>query len=72
MDIKRSEKLDDGVIVHFDNGWYYAHSIEKVGEPTDTAGNLSTMWGWINHLRSKRWWNEDLEERFIVEVKKHL
>jgi hypothetical protein len=72
MDIIRSKKLDDGVEVHFDNGWYYAHSIQRIGEPTDAPGKLQTMWGWINHLRGKRWWTPYLEEKFIREVTKHV
>jgi len=72
MDIIRSKKLDGGVEVHFDNGWYYTHSIQSEGEPTDAPGKLTTMWGWINHLRSKRWWSPALEEKFIREVRKHL
>jgi hypothetical protein len=30
------------------------------------------MWGWINHLRGKRWWTPYLEEKFIREVTKHV
>ena len=72
MDIKRSRKLDGEVRVDFDNGWYCAHSITEIGSPDDSAGRLTTMWAWINHLRSKRWWHPQLEERFIREVSKHL
>lgn len=74
MDIKRSEKLNDGVRVDFDNGWYYAHSIKKIGNEVDDFskyGDLS-MWSWINHLRHKRWWNTDLEKKFTKEVSKYF
>jgi len=72
MDIKRSEKLNGGVVVHFDNGWYYAHGIITLGEESDAPRKMGTMWGWVNHLKSKRWWNSQLEAKFIREVSKHF
>jgi hypothetical protein len=72
MDIKRSEMLDDGVYVEFDNGWYYAHCIGGIGEEDDKPAYLNTMWAWINHMRSKRWWSPYLESRFIKEVSSYF
>jgi hypothetical protein len=63
-----SKKLNDGVYVRFDGvAEYYAHQISKVGSPNDPAGSFS-MWGWINHLRGKRWWNVTIENEFINQV----
>lgn len=72
MGIKRSEMLDDGVCVWFDNGWYYAHGIQKEGFVDDDTSRMNTMWAWINHMSHKRWWNDGLQEDFIAEVKKYL
>lgn len=72
MDIKRSKKLDDGVCIWFDNGWYYAHGIEEIGDPSDAPNNMRSMWGWINHMRAKRWWYPLLEQKFIKETSKYF
>lgn len=53
------------------NNLYYTHATQEFGEPTDKEGTF-TMWGWINHLRHKIWWNESLENDFIRECKKYL
>lgn len=71
MNIKRSSKLDDGVCVWFDNGWYYAHGIQKIGEKEDGV-RMDSMWAWINHMRHKRWWNSELEKYFIKEVTRYF
>ncbi len=69
--IKGSEKSSNGEITILFKGGYYAHSIQSVGITND-APDLFTMWGWINHLRSKNWWNGDIEQSFIREVSKLL
>lgn len=71
MGIKKSKMLKDGLCIWFDNGWYYAHGIRGFGDPSDAPGHLSTMWGWINHLREKIWWNEGLEHDFKNEVEEY-
>lgn len=75
MEIGKSETLSDGVCVWFNKGnqknYYYAHCIRKIGESTDPDASDS-MWGWINHMRHKIWWNLSLERDFKVEVAKHI
>lgn len=70
MNIKESKRLDDGVYVEFDNT-YYAHHIEKIGNP-EQDGRLFDMWSWIHHMRGKKWWNPTLESEFIREVNKYF
>lgn len=54
------------------NDAYYAHSITSIGDEADQPSRMNTMWAWINHVRSKRWWNKSLEQEFIRETEKHL
>lgn len=43
--------------------------INRLGNPSDEPSVFS-MWGWINHLRDKNWWNEKTERSFIEICKK--
>jgi len=38
--------------------------VKKIGDVNDAPGSFS-MWGWINHLREKNWWHDNLEKSFI-------
>lgn len=53
----------------------YSVEINGLGEMTDKPA-IDTMWGWINHLRSKTWWNNFAEKEFIklseIVVKNYL
>lgn len=73
--VSKSKLLDDGLCVWFkdnlgDDEAYYAHGIHKIGERTD-ADASDSMWGWVNHMSHKVWWNSDLEGDFVREVKKY-
>lgn len=75
--IVSSEKNGHGEItVYFGNrntkNAYYAHSIASLGDEKDHPSRMTTMWAWINHMRSKNWWSGTLEREFIAEVKKWL
>lgn len=70
--VKNSKKLSDGICVWFENG-YHAHGIWKVGtEDEEPRSDLSSAWGWVNHLRTKRWWNPLIQADFLIEVDRHL
>lgn len=73
--ITKVSKFGGAVMVHFaterDPEFYYAHSIHKEGQETDSAGTF-TMWSWIHHMRDKNWWTPELEEDFIKQVTKHV
>lgn len=75
IEISKSEKLNDGVCVWFTDGvddeCYYAHGINQFGTPKSPDADDS-MWGWINHMSHKVWWNQYMQEEFIKEVKKYL
>lgn len=73
--ISKSKLLEDGVCVWFGNSRddesYYAHAINRIGKQNDKDAD-DTMWGWINHMRHKLWWNPGFEQDFIDEVHKHI
>lgn len=75
LDVSKSEKLKDGIYVWFGDGIdderYYAHGMHKFGTPDDAPASDSA-WGWVNHMRSKRWWSSGTERDFFDEVKKYL
>ena len=48
---------------HFIYNFNISH-LEKFGTVND-APNIKSMWGRINHLREKNWWNAELEKSFI-------
>lgn len=42
---------------------YYA-KINSIGIITDNP-SLTSMWAWVNHLKDKVWWNNDIQRSFI-------
>ena len=76
VQISKVKMLDDGLCVWFKDKnmpyWdYYAHQIHELGDVTSPPDCI-TMWGWINHMHEKIWWNPTLEEKFIKVVTKTL
>lgn len=75
LEVSKSQKFEDGICVWFTDGYddefYYAHGIHRIGEPSDPDASDS-MWGWINHMSHKIWWNSGLQRDFMDEVKKHI
>ena len=55
------------VFIRVNNHFVYNINISKLsklGEESDSP-SIFSMWGRINHLRDKNWWNKDLERSFI-------
>lgn len=50
---------------------YDAYYLTKMGKESDHPGTQS-VWGWINHMRPKRWWNEMNERKFLLLATKIL
>lgn len=48
---------------------YEVHSMVKMGNPDDRPGVFSA-YGWVNHLREKIWWNNELESNFLLLAKR--
>lgn len=48
---------------HFIYDVYLKH-IKEIGDPQDSPSTLS-MYGVLNHLRQKKWWNTYLDVSFI-------
>lgn len=73
--VSKSKKLADGICVWFgdseDDEAYYAHGIHKIGTK-DSPDADDSMWGWINHMSHKVWWNPQIQQDFIREVQKYL
>ncbi len=78
MDIRinGSRESNDGILVWLECGndkdFYYMHGITQLGDENDLPGYLHSMWGWINHMREKNWWNKDIEAAFIKTCMKYL
>lgn len=41
---------------------YYA-KVVRIGNKDDDP-SIPSMWGWINHLSEKVWWNNELQKSF--------
>lgn len=57
------------VIIQVIKGYEYDAHITCLGKETDPPGDFS-LWGWVKHLRGKRWWSEVNEEKFIKLAKR--
>lgn len=56
------------VFMRVNNHFVYNFNISKLkelGNINDEPSVLS-MWGRINHLREKNWWNNEMERSFIT------
>lgn len=55
------------VFIRINNHFVYNINISKLKEIGTVNDNPSipSMWGRINHLREKNWWNAELEKSFI-------
>lgn len=57
---------DGYVFIKVSKNFTYDFNISKInrlGDENDAPG-LYSMWGWINHLREKNWWNDRYERSF--------
>ena len=66
MNIKSKGKI---ISIEVQKGYIYDAELLKIGKPDDFQ-TQPTMYGWIKHLREKRWWSTFLEEKFILTAKK--
>lgn len=71
MHITRIALLPDGICVwfgkeerHYETN-YYSDGITSLGK-SDTHDH-TTVWGSIDHLRSKSWWNDEIEHQMVKE-----
>ena len=55
------------VFIRINNHFVYNFNISKLKEFGTVSDNPSipSVWGQINHLRDKNWWNAELEKSFI-------
>ena len=76
MYIKKVEKLTNGLRITFKNVSsgtpYYSHGVKELGTETDSPSIHRSVWGWINHLRSKIWWHEAVETELLQTSKTYF
>lgn len=74
--VSSSKNENEEVSVFFGNentnDAYYTHGITSLGRESDDPSGMNTAWAWVNHMRSKGWWNSSLEDSFFEEVSKHF
>lgn len=54
----------DKIIIDVKEGYQYDCYISSMGTPYDLPSGFSA-WAWINHLRSKNWWDTEKEKKFL-------